>query len=145
MNDIVSQLYIIRTELMEIQQKHFRKTLVQETVNCLLIGLEERFEEWGKDGGPQGIGCSEFAIAHFLDPHDKSLVLQEHTNAYKAIKNLVIMSVKECIGKELESAKSASSSSSGEEVVAVPKKMKHVEALRKKQYGPTYTIQKLIG
>ena len=107
---------------MEIQQNHFRNTLVQETVVCLLIGLEERFEEWVKVVGPQGIGCSEFAIAHFLDPHDKGLVLQEHTNAYKAIKDLVVMSVKECIGKELEPAKSTSSSSSGEEVVAVPRK-----------------------
>ena len=37
MNHVVSQLYIIRTELIEIQQKHFWNTLVQEVVDYLLI------------------------------------------------------------------------------------------------------------
>ena len=41
-------------------------------MDCLLTGLKERFEEWGTVVGPQGTGCSEFAIAHLLVPHDKS-------------------------------------------------------------------------
>ena len=44
-NHVVPQLYIIRTELREIQQKHLRNTLVQEVMDYLLLGLEERFEE----------------------------------------------------------------------------------------------------
>ena len=79
-NHIVSQLYIIRTELKEIQQKHFMNTLVQEVVDCLLLSLGERFKEWGTVVGPQGTGCSEFAIAHFLDPHVKGLELWEQKN-----------------------------------------------------------------
>ena len=44
-NHVVLQLCIIRTELREIQQKHLRNTLVQEVMDYLLLGLEERFEE----------------------------------------------------------------------------------------------------
>ena len=64
-------------------------------MDCLLIGLEERFEEWGTVVGPQRTECSEFAIAHFFDPHDKGLVLREQKNAYKATKDLVVGAVKE--------------------------------------------------
>ena len=70
MNDVVSQLYIIRTEIMKIQQKHFRDPLAREIMDCLLLGLEER------GVGSQETGCSEFAIAYFLDPHDKGFVLR---------------------------------------------------------------------
>ena len=71
---IHGKLYFFREISLEIQQKHFRNTLVQEIVDCLLLGSEERFEEWGIGVGPQGTGCSEFAIAHFLDSHYKGLV-----------------------------------------------------------------------
>ena len=52
---------------------------------------------------------------------------------------MVVGAVKECIGLQEVALHTTSSSSSGKEDLTVPKKVNHMEALRKKQYGPTYT------